>query len=77
MQGTGQTVELGAVHCLSDGDPETILLRHRIPSNPTEDQEEAGRLEVRLTWDTDIGYPAHVRAIPNRHPYRGFQRPQS
>ena len=66
-QGAGQTVELGAVHCLSYGDLATSSTRHRIPINPSEDQEEAGCLGGREPWDVGGGDPAHVSAIPHRH----------
>ena len=36
LRGAGQTVELGAVHCLSDGDPETSPTCYRIPGHPLE-----------------------------------------
>ena len=64
-QGAGNNVELGTVHHLSDGDPETSPSHHHIPSNPMEDREEAGRLGFRAPWDGVIGYPAHVREIPH------------
>ena len=71
--GTGQTVELGAVHCLSEGDSATSPTCHRIPSNLTEDREANWRLGGRVPQDVDGGYPAHVRTITSWCLQRGVR----
>ena len=70
-QVAGQTVELRAVHRLSDGDPATSPTCHRIPSNPTKDREATERLEGRAPRDVGGGDPVYVRTIPNRRMQRG------
>ena len=72
-RGSGQTVELGAVYCLPDGDPATSPTCHRIPRNPTEDRKAAGRLGGRPPWDACGGHHAHVRIVPNHCPQGGVQ----
>ena len=51
MRDAGQTVELGAVHCLPDGDHAMSPTRHRIPRHLTADRKTAGRLGGRPSWD--------------------------
>ena len=57
MQGTGQTVELRAVHRLPDGNPATSQTCNCTPRNPTEDRKEAGRLEGRPPQDARGRHP--------------------
>ena len=72
MQGVGQTVEFGAVSCLTDVDIATNTSYHRIPHDTEADQEEDRLLRCRGKQYAYGGDAAHFRAVPHRRPQGGF-----
>ena len=66
--GAGQTVELGAVHLLSDGDPATSPTFHHIPCHQTENREATRRLGGRQTCYFGREYSTHVLRVPHLCP---------
>ena len=73
-RGAVRTVELGAVHCLSDGDPATSPTCHHIPCHQMEDQEAPKHLGGRKKCHAGRGYCVHVRRVPHCRPERGDGR---
>ena len=69
--GVGQTVELGAVHRLSDGDPAMIPSCNCIPGNPPANRKAAGRLGGGKSFHSVRGHAASVRGVSNRRPEGG------
>ena len=67
-------MELGAVHCLPDGDTTTIPSCRRIPRHPVFYREAPGSLGGQQTQDVCQGHPMHVRRVPHRQPKVGINR---
>ena len=66
-------MELGAVHCILDGDPEKSPTCYHIPHDTEADQEEARIMGSSYTWDAGGGDSAQLRAISHHLPHRGYQ----
>ena len=59
-------MEIGAVHRLSEGDPATSLICHRIPGHLLAHRKETGRLGGGGSFDAGGGHVASVWGIPHR-----------
>ena len=70
-QGAGHTVELGAVHRLTDGDTAMSPTCHRIPRHTIVDREVPGRLGGRQIRNAHGGHPAQVYKVPHHCPQGG------
>ena len=69
--GAGQTVELGAVHRLSDGDPATSPSCQQIPGHLSAHRKAAGRLGGEEAFHAGRGHAASVRRILHFRPEGG------
>ena len=69
--GTGQTVELGAVHRLSDSDPATSPTCHRIPGHPSAHQKDTGSLGGGEAFDAGGGHALSMWGIHHSRPEGG------